>query len=896
MDASYDFSFPERLLQQMDTSGMGSHLPQPSAGSSNASLMQMSTPRSTSQDDRSHQPINGQVHYFGPYSPPAVTFSVSSPSVGRALSSTNWEALLNSRDMDRIDGIPNPETDDMELDMETEPPSTELAFANPLPRRTGPEVPFRLPSNDHNYARRESSAEHSSPEIASNVRSFTFRPLSRSTANIDLTESSSSSSLSSSLEGQANNSTISSITSSGENRNEGGFRSRFSARLRNASLSLLGAVTGRRSASPEIPLPSRSMARRAAASREADRPRRVLRPPSRHTPRFTDMSPSLDSLFSNFLPRSATVSKVGETGLNASSKKKILPKLKETMQKLGIDSDQPRSSRAMTPDKCSICLEVPTKLTASLTFPCLHTFCEECISHWVKTKNSCPNCQANVTRIVFNLRSEHDYDVKPVEERNELMNPALPVDGDVFEIFWQLHRHRLERQRQDRAPERTVAEPAARASVTRQVTVGRGNPYTNRHPIREAFEVGRLYDRAFPDQPNAEIQALVLVNGFEVSRVEFRRRVYGENLQGGVKILSVEQVRLAPSQLEASTTNYQGYWDRLQPWLRREITAAMVPEVSNAQREHAFAVIGHVMRSPSGVQMVAFTSAVDNFMSATRALKFWDEMSQFLLSRTQMGVWDKDMKYFDVNGSLVTVPSTPVLVGPVRGRDYVVYSVPETDYSDSDDSIQYVGTVVHSQQSPARTRSVTTTSSIVANFDEDDSMNSLGDEYIPTRPTSSMYTSDADSERISYRRRLRSPSLASSDPFDDDFVVALRTSNRADRSPTPPRRFTRSPGLPRRMVSRAVREESSRSSRYSMLRRLAREGRHRRRSPTSSEESRPSSHLSSRIRRGRESSERRSTSSRTPTSFSHRTERRPGRLERRARTVRSRREETSLRR
>lgn len=123
-------------------------------------------------------------------------------------------------------------------------------------------------------------------------------------------------------------------------------------------------------------------------------------------------------------------------------------------------------------------------------------------------------------------------------------------------------------------------------------------------------------------------RVLCLINGslLQVSRVEFRRRVYGENLQGGVKILSVEQVRLAPSQLEASTTNYQGYWDRLQPWLRREITAAMVPEASNAQREHAFAVIGHVMQSPSGVQMVAFTSAVENFMSATRALKFWDEV------------------------------------------------------------------------------------------------------------------------------------------------------------------------------------------------------------------------------------------------------------------------------
>ena len=108
--------------------------------------------------------------------------------------------------------------------------------------------------------------------------------------------------------------------------------------------------------------------------------------------------------------------------------------------------------------------------------------------------------------------------------------------------------------------------------------------------------------------------------------MEFRRRVYCENLQGGVGIQSMNQVRRASPHLPSTTTNYFGYWDRLQPWLRREITAAMVPEVSNAQREHAFSVMGHVMRSPTGVEVSAFASAVANFMQASRALYFWDEV------------------------------------------------------------------------------------------------------------------------------------------------------------------------------------------------------------------------------------------------------------------------------
>lgn len=48
------------------------------------------------------------------------------------------------------------------------------------------------------------------------------------------------------------------------------------------------------------------------------------------------------------------------------------------------------------------------------------------------------------------------------------------------------------------------------------IPAGRGNPYINQNPIREAYQVASLYDRAFYDQPNAQVQAQVLVNGFEV--------------------------------------------------------------------------------------------------------------------------------------------------------------------------------------------------------------------------------------------------------------------------------------------------------------------------------------------------------------------------------------------
>lgn len=123
--------------------------------------------------------------------------------------------------------------------------------------------------------------------------------------------------------------------------------------------------------------------------------------------------------------------------LNNSTRKKIMPKVKETMEKIGIATGEERALRALTPDACTVCLEVPEPLTASLSYPCLHTFCEECISKWVQTKSTCPNCQANVTRILFNLRGENDYDVKTVESRNYLN--GAPFEPDVFDFIFRFH-------------------------------------------------------------------------------------------------------------------------------------------------------------------------------------------------------------------------------------------------------------------------------------------------------------------------------------------------------------------------------------------------------------------------------------------------------------------------
>jgi Zinc finger, C3HC4 type (RING finger) len=93
--------------------------------------------------------------------------------------------------------------------------------------------------------------------------------------------------------------------------------------------------------------------------------------------------------------------------LTPMAKKNISPQVRKVMGKLGMEfGEEARSSRALTPDPCSICFELPTVKNASLAYPCLHTFCDACISEWVKTKSSCPNCQAACTKILYNLRAE----------------------------------------------------------------------------------------------------------------------------------------------------------------------------------------------------------------------------------------------------------------------------------------------------------------------------------------------------------------------------------------------------------------------------------------------------------------------------------------------------------
>lgn len=50
---------------------------------------------------------------------------------------------------------------------------------------------------------------------------------------------------------------------------------------------------------------------------------------------------------------------------------------------------------------CSICLESIKQRT--VIDPCMHEFCQECITEWTKLKNTCPACRAVGKKLLCNI-------------------------------------------------------------------------------------------------------------------------------------------------------------------------------------------------------------------------------------------------------------------------------------------------------------------------------------------------------------------------------------------------------------------------------------------------------------------------------------------------------------
>lgn len=63
-----------------------------------------------------------------------------------------------------------------------------------------------------------------------------------------------------------------------------------------------------------------------------------------------------------------------------------------------LDHDYPVCHRHGGNKECSICLKSHDKLQPCSRLPCKHNFHKKCISRWLQSHNTCPNCRARVVR------------------------------------------------------------------------------------------------------------------------------------------------------------------------------------------------------------------------------------------------------------------------------------------------------------------------------------------------------------------------------------------------------------------------------------------------------------------------------------------------------------------
>jgi len=107
--------------------------------------------------------------------------------------------------------------------------------------------------------------------------------------------------------------------------------------------------------------------------------------------------------------------------------------------------------RPVSPEEstCPICLgEVENR---SMTNSCLHKFCFTCLQEWSKVKAECPLCKGKFSSILYNIRSDSEYDSYP------LPPPSPRAEGGLQEYLYttrRFHYHttmttgRAERRRQ----------------------------------------------------------------------------------------------------------------------------------------------------------------------------------------------------------------------------------------------------------------------------------------------------------------------------------------------------------------------------------------------------------------------------------------------------------------
>ena len=133
------------------------------------------------------------------------------------------------------------------------------------------------------------------------------------------------------------------------------------------------------------------------------------------------------------------------------------------------DGDKPE------PDNCAVCLGKVTE--KSVAEACFHAFCKTCIFEWSKVKPECPVCRTPFDRILFNIKSETEYEQHIIPPRAPLAASFLGVPSVAFQPWAQLGENLIsQRLMQLDQILREGLRSSGRSSATSTVSSSRQDP------------------------------------------------------------------------------------------------------------------------------------------------------------------------------------------------------------------------------------------------------------------------------------------------------------------------------------------------------------------------------------------------------------------------------------
>lgn len=78
---------------------------------------------------------------------------------------------------------------------------------------------------------------------------------------------------------------------------------------------------------------------------------------------------------------------------------------------------------------CAICLDSIAAENRCVAIDCMHQFCDDCLQQWLNRTSACPLCNKNIKSVMYNIKSDIDYEQRFVFDANGSDDDAAGDDA-----------------------------------------------------------------------------------------------------------------------------------------------------------------------------------------------------------------------------------------------------------------------------------------------------------------------------------------------------------------------------------------------------------------------------------------------------------------------------------